>query len=65
MFTILLLLKFGLPPVEIRAEKGVDRKKYIKALQVADEGNFSELENIITHALNEGFSKILSQKGKQ
>lgn len=58
MLTILLFLKLGLPPVEIKAEEGSDRKKYIAALQAADKGNLSLLENIIGQTLTEGLEKI-------
>lgn len=58
MLTVLLLLKLGLPPIEIKAEIVSDRKQYIAALQKADKGNFSSLENIISQALLENLNKF-------
>lgn len=53
MLTILILLKLDLPPIEIKAEKGTDRKRYLSAMQKADEGNYSLLEQLISQALTE------------
>ena len=58
MLTVLLLLKLGLPPIEVKAETVSDRKRYISALQKADKGNFSSLENIISQALLESLNKF-------
>jgi len=58
MLTVLLLLKIGLPPIEIKAKTVSDRKRYISALQKADKGNFSSLENIISQALLENLNKF-------
>lgn len=58
MLTILLLLKLKLPPIEIKVEKKNDRKNYIKAMQKADEGDYSNLESLIAEALEEGLSKF-------
>ena len=57
MLTILLLLKFRLPPTEIKVEKKADRNRYIKAMQKADKGDFSLLENIFSETLLEGLKK--------
>lgn len=54
MLTILLLLKLKLPPIEIKVEKKTDRNRYIKAMQKADAGDISLLENIISETLLEG-----------
>jgi|SRR3989344_4294938 len=62
MLTILILLKLRLPPIEIQAETGVDRKKYLEAMYSADEGNYEKLENLIGSALSESLVKI-NQKG--
>lgn len=61
MLTILILLKLNLPPVEIKAETGQDRKKYLESMYAADEGNYEKLENLIGSALSESLTKI-SQK---
>ncbi len=59
MLTILIVLKLDLPPVEIKAEKRSDRKRYLAAMQKADEGDYSLLEQLIGQALSESlqFSK--------
>lgn len=53
MLTILMLLKLNLPPVELKAEKGSDRKRYLTAMQNADKGDYSLLEKLICQALSE------------
>jgi Fic family protein len=53
MLTILILLKLDLPPIELKAETGEDRKKYLTAMQQADEENFSILEQLLGQALSE------------
>lgn len=58
MLTILILLKLDLPPIEIKAETGADRKKYLEAMYAADEGNYSKLEDLIGKALVESLAKI-------
>ncbi|KKU91965.1 MAG: hypothetical protein UY21_C0008G0024 [Microgenomates group bacterium GW2011_GWA1_48_10] len=58
MLTILILLKLNLPPIEIKAETGSDRKKYLEAMYAADEGNSNKLETLIGTALNESLAKI-------
>lgn len=54
MLTTLLLLKLKLPPTEIKVEKKTDRNRYIKAMQKADVGDISLLENIISETFLEG-----------
>jgi len=58
MLTIFILLKLGLPPIEIKAEGDLDRQKYLEAMYVTDEGNYEKLEKLIESALNESFVKI-------
>lgn len=53
MYTTLLLLKFGLPAVEIKVENKTDREKYLLAMQQGDKGNLSLLEQLISDALIE------------
>lgn len=60
MLNILVLLQLNLPPIEIAVEKETDRKRYLTAMQNADEGSFSLLEQIIGQALYETLN--LSQK---
>lgn len=58
MLTILILLKLNLPPIEIKAETGLARKRYLGAMYAADNGDYSKLENLISKALNESLEKI-------
>lgn len=60
MLTILILLKLRLPVIELKAETGEDRKRYLKAMQTADDNDYSIFEKLIGEALSE--SMILSQK---
>lgn len=62
MLTILLLLELNLPPVEITAEKGSDRKRYIAAMQKGDRDDLSLLENIISQAVYEGLERFQRRK---
>lgn len=58
MLTILILFKLNLPPIEIKAETGLARKRYLGAMYAADNGDYSKLENLISKALNESLEKI-------
>lgn len=58
MLTTLILLQLDLPPIEIKAETGQDRKQYFEAMQKADDGNFNPLETLINNALSESLQKI-------
>lgn len=58
MLTILILLKLDLPPIELRAEKGEDRKQYLIAMQQADKREFDLLEKLIGQALSESLKRI-------
>lgn len=58
MLTILILLKLDLPPIEIRAEIGADRNKYLEAMYVADTNNYLKLEYLIRKALDESLARI-------
>lgn len=60
MLTTLILLKLNLPPIELKAETGLDRKRYLGAMQNADEGDYSLLETLINKALVESLDKIKS-----
>lgn len=62
MLTVLILLKVGLPPIEIKAETGNDRVKYLAAMYAADEGNYTKLENLIGAALNESLTTISGKR---
>ena len=56
MLTVLILLSLNLPPIEIKANTGWDRKIYLKAMYSADEGDYSRLEKLISKALNESLT---------
>lgn len=62
MLTILILLTLNLPPIEIKAETGDDRLKYLETMYEADDGDYTKLENLIGQALVESLSKATSQK---
>lgn len=53
-----ILLNLNLPPIELKTETKTRRKKYIEALQKADEGDYKELEGIIRRALEESAKEI-------
>lgn len=53
MLTILVLLILNLPPIELKAETGSDRKRYLTAMRKADEGDYTHLEVLIGQALSE------------
>ena len=59
MITILILLTLNLPPIEIRAETGNDRKKYLESMYAADTGNCKKLENLIRAVLNESLVRVI------
>lgn len=58
MLTIFILLKLDLPPIEIKIEKEADRKRYLKAMQKADGGDYSLLEQLLGAALSESLIKL-------
>ena len=58
MLTILILLRLGLPPIEVKSERKSDRKSYLTAMQKADGGDLSLLEKLISQALNESLGSI-------
>ena len=58
MLTAFLLIKFNLHPIEIKADTKKDRSTYIKALQSADEGDYSQLEKLIENGLIESLSHV-------
>lgn len=53
LLTNLLALNFGLPVLEIKAETGADRQRYIKAMKAADQHDYSKLEKLLVGALKE------------
>src|SRR3989344_5862033 len=59
MLTVLILLSLNLPPIEIKAETGEDRKKYLEAMYAADNSDYSKLEALIGRALNESLASAV------
>lgn len=53
-----ILLNLNLPPIELKVETKVGRKKYIQALQKADNGGYHDLEKIIQSAIEESFEEV-------
>lgn len=53
LLTNLILLNLDLPPIELKVETKMGRKRYIEALQSADKGNFDKLKQLIKLALSE------------
>lgn len=64
MLTIYILLSIDLPPIEVKAETGKDRKRYLTAMQDADEGDFNLLETLIGQALTESLEKLQKTERK-
>lgn len=54
----IILLNLDLPPIELKVETKAGRKKYIEALQAADDGNCRKLEKIIRSALEEAIEEV-------
>lgn len=58
LLTNLLVLNFGLPALEIKAETGQDRQRYIKSMKAADNYDHSKLESLLAKALKENLEKV-------
>ena len=54
----MILLNLNLPPIELKVETKIGRKKYIAALAEADNGEYGELEKIIRSAIEESIKEI-------
>jgi len=54
----IVLLNLNLPPIELRVETELGRKKYIEALQNADMGNYAKLEKIVEAAVRESSREL-------
>ena len=59
MFTNYLLMRSGLPVIEINVNHKSARGKYIESLQLADSGDYSSLEKMLTNAIVESFRKLI------
>lgn len=53
LLTNLIALNVGLPLFEIKADTEQDRKRYIQAMKDADKHDYSELEALLSQALQE------------
>lgn len=54
----IILLSLNLPPVELKVETEIGRKKYIEALAEADNGDYNGLEKIIRAAIEEAIKEV-------
>lgn len=55
----IILLNLNLPPIELKVETIAGRKKYVEALRLADNYNFTKLESIFKSAINEMASELV------
>ncbi len=60
----IVLLNLNLPPIELKVETKTGRKKYVKALQKADQGDLSYLEKLINEAIEETTKELENYKRK-
>lgn len=58
LLTNLLALNLDLPLLEIKAETGRDRERYIKAMKAADQHDYTKLERLIANALKESLERV-------
>ena len=54
----IILLNLNLPPIELKVETKSGRKKYIEALQSADNHDYSKLEKIVKSAIEEATQEL-------
>ncbi|MCG2692695.1 Fic family protein [Candidatus Parcubacteria bacterium] len=54
----IILLNLNLPPIELKVETKVGRKKYVTALQEADKGDYIKLQKLIHSALKEAAQEL-------
>lgn len=55
----IILLNLELPPIELKVETDSGRDKYVKALQDADNGDYTKLKQLFKSALQESAKDIL------
>ncbi len=58
LLTNFLVLNFGLPVLEIKADTGQDRQRYIKAMKEADNHDLAKLESLLANALKDSLNKV-------
>lgn len=61
LFTNYILMRAGLPIIEIMIDNETDRKAYITALQKADDSDYTEIENIIAESLVESLQQVSNE----
>ncbi len=54
----IILLNLGLPPIELKVETPSGRKRYVRALQAADNGNYKLLQTLVRNALQEAAMEL-------
>ena len=54
----IILLNLNLPPIELKVETTSGRNNYVKALQLADNHDYSRLEKIIKSAIEESIGEL-------
>lgn len=60
----IVLLNLDLPPIELKVETKTGRKKYIQALENADNGDLSKLEKLIRNAIEETTKELAAYEKK-
>ncbi|MBI4120561.1 MAG: Fic family protein [Parcubacteria group bacterium] len=58
----MILLNLDLPPIELKVETTSGRKIYIKALQAADNFDYSKLEKIVRSSISEAVTELKVKK---
>ncbi len=58
LLTNVILLKLGLPPIELNVETTQGRLKYIRALQAGDVGDMKPLQKLIRRAIDEAVAEL-------
>lgn len=56
----IILLKLDFPPIELKVETPKGRKKYVRSLQQADHGDYTELKVLIRAAIDETARELSS-----
>ncbi len=51
MLSYLIMLNLSIEPREIRAENKADRRRYLEAMQAADNGDYTKLQKLIRQSL--------------
>ena len=58
----IILLKLNLPPINMNIDTKSSRAKYIEALQLADNHNYSKLEDIMKKAIVKAIASLKNKK---